>query len=169
MDRRPLTIALMPLLTLALAIAACEERPAAAPKQEQVPMGLVHEVPIEEDKAPKSVDDPDNAPPPANGPTPIAVPTANSATSVTEPPAKTGPKVSKSQCQALFKKYVKLVVAGNPALQGVPDAVVDQALGQTDAKMGGNPCDEEKDRPTKGQADCATKAKTKEAWETCLK
>jgi hypothetical protein len=154
-----------PFLLAAFAFFSGCAEPAAAPppRQPEVPIGLAHEVPIEEDKAPKHVDEPDD-----DHPAPATTATAAPTPTPVPVPAK-GPKVSKAECQQLFKHYTALVVASTPGLSGIPQEVIDQATAQTDTKAGGNPCNDEAQRPTKAQGACAKAAKTKDAWEACLK
>lgn len=81
-----------------------------------------------------------------------------------------GAKVSAAECEASFDKYLQLMAASDPRLQGLPPEILAQAkqmaMAQGQSK-GGSPC--AKSPPTRAQYDCAMAATSSSAWQQCMK
>jgi hypothetical protein len=154
------------LLSLALLMLACDQRPAASPQ-------AVEMVPINDPKAkvpaarsPQFSDDE-----PTPGPKPIEV--AAGAPGMPSLPASSqkptapssGPTVTAKECSDLFDKYLSLAIGADARLTGVPPEMIAQVKAQAIA-MKGDPCSGSK--VTRSQHQCAMVANSVEAWQTCL-
>lgn len=95
---------------------------------------------------------------------------SSSASAASKPPPKGGPKVSSAECEQAFDKYLQLMAASDPRLEGLPPEIIAQAkqmaMAQSQSK-GGSPC--AKNPPTRPQYDCAMAATSSAAWQQCMK
>ncbi|MFO0663531.1 MAG: hypothetical protein U0174_06245 [Polyangiaceae bacterium] len=85
-------------------------------------------------------------------------------------PTKGGPKVSNAECEAAFDKYLQLMAASDPRLEGLPPEIIAQAKQMAAAQSqgkGGSPCT--KNPPSRSQYDCAMAATSAQAWQRCMK
>jgi hypothetical protein len=79
-------------------------------------------------------------------------------------PSKTGPKISKAECDKAFEKALDLEISSRPELQGVDKAaLIAQAKQMGQQKNGEAPCD-----ATRSQYNCAMAATSTAAWKRCM-
>ena len=81
-----------------------------------------------------------------------------------EKPSKTGPKISKAECDKAFEKALELEIASKPELQGVDKKQLMAMAKQMGAQQHGEaPCD-----ATRSQYNCAMAATSTAAWKRCM-
>jgi hypothetical protein len=79
-------------------------------------------------------------------------------------PSKTGPKISKAECDKAFEKAMELEIASKPELQGIDKKqLLAMAKQMGSEKHGEAPCD-----ATKSQYTCAMAATTTSQWKRCM-
>ena len=79
-------------------------------------------------------------------------------------PSKSGPKISKAECDKAFEKALELEIASKPELQGVDKKQLIAMAKQMGAdKHGDAPCD-----ATKSQYTCAMAATSTAQWKRCM-
>ena len=82
----------------------------------------------------------------------------------TAKPDKTGPKISKAECDKAFEKAMELEIASKPELQGVDKKQLLAMAKQMGASQHGDaPCD-----ATKSQYNCAMAATSTSQWKRCM-
>ncbi len=88
----------------------------------------------------------------------------------TEPPSKVAGKVSKTECKALFDKYIDLTFTTDSRFEGIPPEMMAglkaQAVSQAQSQKS-DPCATEE--VTRKQYDCAVSATTTAGWQRCMK
>lgn len=79
-------------------------------------------------------------------------------------PSKTGPKVSRAECDRAFEKAMELEIKDRPELQGVDTKqLMAMAKQMAKDKHGDAPCD-----ATRSQYTCAMGATTTAEWKRCM-
>lgn len=79
-------------------------------------------------------------------------------------PSKTGPKITKAECDKAFEKALELEIAGNPQFAGLDKAQLVAMAKQMGAQQHGDaPCD-----ATRSQYTCAMAATSTAAWKRCM-
>lgn len=79
-------------------------------------------------------------------------------------PSKTGPKITKAECDKAFEKAMELEIANRPELQGVDKKQLLAMAKQMGAeKHGDAPCD-----ATRSQYTCAMAATSTAQWKRCM-
>lgn len=164
-----------------LALAACAPEP--APKTPRRPIEMV---PIEPDAGvapqpaasssgrepgPEPTHNPQSAPPGDGGAMPIRILPTDEAHEVepgmgVAPAGKHGPVASRAECEKSIDHYLKLLVGQDPRFKGVSAEILKSARSQASGQLG-DPCVTEP--PSAAQVRCALAAKSKDAWESCMK
>ncbi len=172
MARSHFALALARACALSGALVACggaqeQEKPKTAASQDNVPANSGFVDPRADGKPDAKHDAKPEAAPTPGGPAPTPLAAENPQNPAASPPAsKTGPKVSKAECEKTFDKYIQLAIGGDERLAGVTkDMIAEARAGATAQK--GDPCVTEP--PTRAQYNCAMAAKTTGQWESCMR
>jgi hypothetical protein len=79
-------------------------------------------------------------------------------------PSKTGPKISKAECDKAFEKAMELEIASKPELQGIDKKqLLAMAKQMGSEQHGAAPCE-----ATKSQYSCAMAATSTAQWKRCM-
>lgn len=79
-------------------------------------------------------------------------------------PSKTGPKISKAECDKAFEKALELEIASKPELQGIDKKqLLAMAKQMGSEQHGAAPCD-----ATKSQYTCAMASTSTAQWKRCM-
>ncbi len=79
-------------------------------------------------------------------------------------PSKTGPKISKAECDKAFEKAIELEIGSNPQFAGLDKAeLVSMTKSMAKQQHGDAPCD-----ATRSQFTCAMAATSTAQWKKCM-
>lgn len=79
-------------------------------------------------------------------------------------PSKTGPKISKAECDKAFEKAIELEIGSNPQFAGLDKAeLVSMTKSMAKQQHGDAPCD-----ATRSQYTCAMAATSTAQWKKCM-
>lgn len=79
-------------------------------------------------------------------------------------PSKTGPKISKAECDKAFEKAIELEIGSNPQFAGLDKAeLISMTKSMAKQQHGDAPCD-----ATRSQYTCAMAATSTAQWKKCM-
>lgn len=79
-------------------------------------------------------------------------------------PSKTGPKISKAECDKAFEKAIELEIGNNPQFAGLDKAeLINMTKSMAKQQHGDAPCD-----ATRSQYTCAMAATSTAQWKRCM-